>query len=153
MSTGTSTHALAESLMRDITGVRRVVRQRLRGELVGPPVRGSQLELLQVVEGAPGIGVAAAARALHLAGNSVSALAGQLVHVGYLRRQTAPHDRRAACLYLTPAAEKRLTRWREARAALVSTGLRALPSNDRKDIERALPALRRLAELLSEAGR
>jgi DNA-binding MarR family transcriptional regulator len=110
------------------------------------------VELLQVVEESPGIGVAAAAKALYLAGNSVSALAGQLANAGYLRRQTDPDDRRAARLYLTPAASKRLARWRTARAALVGAGLAALAPEDVRDIEQALPALRRLAGVLSQEG-
>jgi DNA-binding MarR family transcriptional regulator len=140
---------LADELMRRVTGLRRVVRQRLREQWSGPPLRGSQVELLQVVEESPGIGVAAAARALHLAGNSVSALAGQLIDLGYLRRETDAADRRAARLYLTPVATKRLLRWRAARAALVADGIADLSTEDRHDIERALPALGRLTAALS----
>ena len=83
---------LADALIRELYGMRRVVRQQLRPRLPGPPLRGSQVELLQVVEESPGIGIAAAARALHLAGNTVSALAGQLAAGGYLRRQTDPAE-------------------------------------------------------------
>src|SRR5258705_13065645 len=117
---------LADALIRELYGMRRVVRQQLRPRLPGPPLRGSQVELLQVVEESPGIGIAAAARALHLAGNTVSALAGQLAAGGYLRRQTDPDDRRAARLYLTAAASKRLARWRQARQAPGRPGLAAL---------------------------
>ena len=64
-------------------------------------MRGAQLELLQLVEAEPGVGVAAAARSLHLAGNSVSTLVNQLVEADLLQRAVDPDDRRAARLHLT----------------------------------------------------
>src|SRR5947199_4929761 len=69
----------ADELMGLAAGLRRVVRRRLRAELPGPALRGAQVELLQLVEAEPGVGVAAAARSLHLAGNTVSTLVNQLV--------------------------------------------------------------------------
>src|SRR5215472_11418109 len=98
--------ALADELMRQLNAVRRAVRRRLRANLA-QPLTTAQVELLQIVEEAPGIGVAAAARVLHLAGNSVSGLINQLVEAGWLRRETDPRDRRAARLYLTPVAHER----------------------------------------------
>jgi DNA-binding MarR family transcriptional regulator len=140
---------LADELMEDLTGLRRVVRRRLRAELPEPALTASQVELLRVVETTPGIGVAPAARAMHLAGNSVSALVYQLVDAGYLRRETDPADRRAARLHLTPAAHSRLGAWRAGRAKLVGGALAQLSAADRATIARALPALRRLATILS----
>ena len=94
----------ADELMGLAAGLRRVVRRRLRAELPGPALRGAQLELLQLVEAEPGVGVAAAARSLHLAGNTVSTLVNQLVGAGMVRRAVDPADRRAARLTLTDAA-------------------------------------------------
>ena len=65
----------ADELMGLVQGLRRVVRRRLRAELPGPALRGAHLELLQLVEAEPEVGVAAAARSLHLAGNSTTASA------------------------------------------------------------------------------
>jgi len=124
----------------------------LRGRPTGdavPALTGSQVELLRVVETSPGVGIAAAARAMHLAGNSVSALVYQLVDAGYLRREIDPADRRAAQLHLTRAATARLAGWRTERARLVSAGLAGMSPAERQAIARALPALRRLAEILS----
>jgi DNA-binding MarR family transcriptional regulator len=98
------TDPLADTLMEDINGLRRVVRRRMRARLPDPALSGSLVELLRAVEATPGIGVAAAARTMHLANNSVSTLVYQLVDAGYLRRETDPNDRRAAQLYLTDAA-------------------------------------------------
>ncbi len=127
-----------------MAAVRRVVRRRLRSVLSGPPLRGAHVELLQVVEKQPGIGIAPAGRALHLAANSVSTLVNQLVDSGMLVRQTAPDDRRAARLWLTEAATQRLATWRQTRAELVARGVTGLPVADRQALARALPALRAL---------
>lgn len=138
----------ADELMLLVTGVRRVVRRRLRTDLPGPPLRGAQVELLQIVEAQPKIGVAAAARELHLAGNTVSTLVSQLVDAGMLRRESDPDDRRAACLLLTDAAGARLARWRGARGRLVADALERLPAHDVEALGAALPALRNLIDEL-----
>lgn len=150
MSTATRdrTEVLAGELMSVTAGIRRQLRRQLRQVLPGPRLPPAQLDLLIVVEGEPGIGVAAAARALHLAGNSVSALVNSLVAARLLRRETDPADRRAARLYLTPAAGRRLNRYRQTRAALVGRALDRVGEADREAIEQALPALRRLLEVL-----
>jgi DNA-binding MarR family transcriptional regulator len=130
--------------------LRRVLRRQLRATLPGRPLRGAQLELLQLVEAQPGIGVAAAARALHLAGNSVSTLVNQLVTAGLLHRGADPADRRVARLELTDAARARLTAWRHARGRLIETALDRMTEPDRAAVEAALPALGRLVRLLEE---
>jgi DNA-binding MarR family transcriptional regulator len=138
----------AEEVVAVLGALRRVTRRKLRAAIPGPRLRGAQLELLQLVEREPGIGVAAAARALHLAGNSVSTLANQLVNEGFLVREVDPADRRAARLRLTEQAEARLADWRTARAALVETALRRLPDADQRALAAAVPVFRRLlAEL------
>ena len=139
---------VAEELVKRITGIRRVIRRRLRRTLDGPALTSGQVELLRLVEVSAGISVSAAARAMHLAGNSVSTLVNQLTDAGYLRRETDPSDRRAARLYLTGAAISRLGHWRAARTLLVRDVLATLPSADRRAIARALPALGRLAEAM-----
>jgi DNA-binding MarR family transcriptional regulator len=140
--------ALGDELMTTIAALRRLVRRRLRSEVPGPPLRGAQVELLQVIEKQPGIGIAPAGRALHLAANSVSTLVNQLIDLGMLVRDTAPEDRRAARLSLTEAAIQRLAAWRHARTDLVAGAMEALPSDDRQAIARALPALRALLAAL-----
>ncbi|WP_406630197.1 MarR family winged helix-turn-helix transcriptional regulator [Amycolatopsis sp. WGS_07] len=140
---------LAERVLTTVLGVRRVVRRRVRAELPGP-LPGSQVELLRVVHRNPGIGVAAAARELNLAGNSVSTLVNALTEAGLLRREVDPADRRAARLQLTDAARERIATWRRARIGLVSTALAQLSEEDTSAIVAALPALERLTEALKE---
>ncbi|HEY0813429.1 MAG TPA: MarR family transcriptional regulator [Pseudonocardia sp.] len=131
-----------------VLGVRRVIRRRLRAELPGPALRGAQVELLQLVEDEPGVGVAAAARRLHLAGNTVSTLVNQLVEAGLLHREVDPADRRAALLSLTEAAQARLARWRSARSELVADAVARLSEQDVAALEAALPALQNLVREL-----
>jgi DNA-binding MarR family transcriptional regulator len=144
----------AEELMRELNAVRRTVRRRLRATLDRPPLTPSQVEVIRVVEDEPGTGVAAAARSLHLADNTVSGVVNQLAGAGLLRRETDPEDRRVARLYLTDATTRLLRQWRSARTDLVQEGLARLAAGDRAAIGAALPALHRLAALLStvEAG-
>ena len=140
----------ADELMGLAAGLRRVVRRRLRAELPGPALRGAHIELLQLVEAEPGVGVAAAARSLHLAGNTVSTLVNQLVVAGMVHRAVDPADRRAAHLTLTDEARGRLARWRSARTVLVADAMARLPAADVAAVEAALPALRNLIRELSQ---
>ncbi|GAA4695614.1 hypothetical protein GCM10023215_36810 [Pseudonocardia yuanmonensis] len=145
-----ATPTTSDDVLRVVVGLRRVLRRRLRARFGGPPLRGAQAELLQQVEAEPGIGVAAAARALHLAGNSVSTLVNQLVDTGLLRRDPDPDDRRAVRLFLTPAAVERLGQRREARRELLDAGLAQLDPAERSAITAALPALEHLLATLED---
>ena len=137
---------LGDELMRTNAALRRLVRRQLAPPTPasGPPLRGGQIELLRVVEETPGIGVAAAARVLRLAANSVSTLVNQLADAGLLLRETDEEDRRAIRLYLTEAAVVRLVAWARARAHFVGAGVAKLSPADRAAIACALPAIRAL---------
>ena len=134
------------------TAVRRVVRRTLRGDAPPPRLRPAQVELLLVVSRDPGLSVAAAARELHLADNTVSTLVNQLVAAEMLRRETDPADRRAARLELTDRARRRIADWRDRRANLVGARLDELSDEDREAIAAAMPALRRLLTRLRESS-
>jgi len=143
---------LADALGERLNGVRRVLRRRLRAGLAVPALTGSQVELLRLVEAAPGTGVSAAAAALHLAGNSVSTLVNQLTEAGLLRRERDPADGRSARLFLTGAATARLAAWRRARVSLLAGALDELAEDERRALAAALPALARLADALAGPG-
>ncbi len=139
--------------MAAIAGLRRRVRRRVAAQAgLEPPMRAAQIELLRAVEKEPGIGVAAAARNLHLAGNSVSTLVNQLVETGMLHRHIDSADRRAVRLELTPAAHERLTTWRRTRTEYVAGKLAELSEVDRDAIAGALPAFGRLLTAIEEDG-
>jgi DNA-binding MarR family transcriptional regulator len=142
--------SLADDLAAALLGVQRLIRRRLRSGMTVPRLRGAEVELLRLVMARPGIGVSDAAKELYLAGNSVSTLVNHLMRDGYLIRERDPADRRAARLLPTEAAEARLSDWRERRAALVRRQVARLDEADRKALEVALPALRKLAENMHE---
>jgi DNA-binding MarR family transcriptional regulator len=139
---------VVSELMRLTAGLRRIARRRVISELGVAPLPEAQRELLLTVEANPGIGVAGAAARLGMAGNSVSTLVNALVDACLLVRETDPNDRRAVRLSLTEAATRRLDAWRTARAALLGGALDKGGEEDRKAIEAALPALRRLLDEL-----
>ncbi|BDM71632.1 MarR family transcriptional regulator [Streptomyces nigrescens] len=139
-----------DSLADVLAGVQRLIRRRLRAGLTAPPLRGGEVELLRLVVARPGIRVSAAAKELYLAGNSVSTLVNRLSRTGYLRRETAPNDRRSALLFPTPAACARLHDWEVRRSALVRQQVAQLSDADQAALAAALPALRRLAHNLHE---
>jgi len=152
------THApsLEEELAADLTaawgGVRRRLRRGTRAVVGGELLTGSQVELLRLVEGQPGVGVRDAATALHLAPNTVSTLVGGLAALDLVERRADPGDRRAARLYLTPAATRRLHRWRDERHRRLTAAIGALDADDVTSLRASLPALGRLlAELEREA--
>ncbi|WP_243770162.1 MarR family winged helix-turn-helix transcriptional regulator [Amycolatopsis acidicola] len=139
--------------MKTVAGLRRTVRRQIRAQLPGRrELTGAQMELLREVKRNPGIGVAAAARALHLAGNSVSTLVNQLVSAGMLERQVDPDDRRAVRLEVTAATRERLDTWQRARNAYVAGKLTELSEEDTEKIAEAMPALGRLLALIQEGA-
>lgn len=131
-----------------IVALRRVWRRRLRRQSALPPLPSSQVELLRVVAAHPGIGIAAAARELYLADNSVSTLANQLVRAGLLARTRDPVDARAARLEVTESARARLEEWRARRRSLVERAYHRVSAEDREAISRAIPSLFRLLDQL-----
>ncbi|HET9258254.1 MAG TPA: MarR family winged helix-turn-helix transcriptional regulator [Pseudonocardiaceae bacterium] len=142
--------ALAEELMTTTAALRRLIRRRVPAEESRPPLRGAHVELLQVIKKQPGIGIASAGRALHLAANSVSTLVNQLIDIGMLVRQTAPDDRRAARLWLTETATRQLAALRRVRIDFVANGVASLSGAERQALIEALPALRALLAALDE---
>lgn len=142
--------AVDEELAGLLAGIQRLVRRRLARELTGPRLRGAQVELLRIVAAEPGIGVSAAARQMHLAGNSVSTLVNQLVRAELLVRTPDPADRRAAKLEVTEAARQRLAEWERRRRELFTQLLGELTEAEQAALRAAVPALRHLAENLSE---
>ncbi|HEX3785170.1 MAG TPA: MarR family transcriptional regulator [Pseudonocardiaceae bacterium] len=143
---------LGDELMRTNAALRRLVRRQITPppSIPGPRLRGAQIELLRVVEEQPGIGVAAAAKVLRLAANSVSTLVNQLADEGLLLRETDADDRRAIRLRLTETAATRLDEWSRAKAVFVGAGVAKLSTADQQAIARALPAIRALMAQLEE---
>jgi DNA-binding MarR family transcriptional regulator len=140
--------ALADELTAAWGGVRRRLRRGTRTIVGGPPLTGSQVELLRLVEARPGLGVSDAAAAMHLAANTVSTLVGGLAAAGLLERRADPGDRRAARLFLTPAATRRFRRWRDERHRRLTAAIGALDADDVTALRASVPALERLLAVL-----
>jgi DNA-binding MarR family transcriptional regulator len=140
----------AESLLESLSAIRRNGRRRTGrpGELA--PLTGAQLELVRVVRRQPGISVAEAAAALHLAANTVSTLVGQLVDRGLVLRRADLRDRRVARLELAPEIRRKVDAWRDRRTLSMTTALLTLSDTDRRRILEALPALDRLGCTLGD---
>ena len=134
-----------------VVALRRAVRRRTRERVDLPALPPAQVELLRAVQDSPGIGVAAVARRLRLADNSVSTLVRTAIADGHVRRSPDPADRRAARLELTDAAHERLRRWRAARADVVDAALARLDPADHAALEAAVPALHRLLDAVEDA--
>jgi DNA-binding MarR family transcriptional regulator len=146
--TSVESAVLGDELMTTVGALRRLVRRRLRDVVAGPPLRGAHLELMRVIEQQPGIGIAPAARVLHLAANTVSTLVDQLIDLRMVVRDTDPADRRAARLWLTEAATQRLAAGRQARVELMARVVAGLSSAEQESLAQALPALRALLTAL-----
>ena len=125
---------------------RRVSRRALRRR-AGPPAFGNaEVELLVALMHEPGQTVASVATRLGLAPNTVSTLVTKAVADGWVLRQVDPADRRAARLYVSDAAARRIRAWRDKRATLVDDAVSLLPARDKRALAAAIPALRRLSE-------
>ena len=143
----------AARLAEVIGRLRRSLRRRVRETGKFPPLHEAQLELVRLLSRSPGIRVQQAAAALQLRPNTVSSLVAGLVGQGLVSRTTDPGDGRAVRLELTPAANRRLARWRDHRHAVLGDALTRLDAADRAAVTSALEALTRLAVRLEEDER
>jgi DNA-binding MarR family transcriptional regulator len=138
-------------VFRVVSDLRRVLRRTILRGLPFAPVSPSQAELLHLVAEQPGIGVRDAAEVLRLAPNTISTLVGGLTEAGLLARERDPHDARAARLRVTNKARRRIVAFNDSSARVVDRALAELPSDDRRRIVAALPALERLCAVLERA--
>ena len=140
---------LGTELYRSLAGFRREVRRAVRSEFPAQLLTPSQVEVLGCVRRQPGIGVRDAAAALRLAPNTVSTIVGQLVEIGFLRREPDPDDARAVCLRLTAAGHRRVHAWRDRSTQTVDRALESLDAEERAALARALPAFRHLVDVIA----
>lgn len=78
----------------------------------------------------------------------LSRIVSDLVVGGLIERVGDPHDRRAALVTTTREGRRLIERMRRERTDVLSLALDGLSSSERRTLERALPALERLAEEL-----
>jgi DNA-binding MarR family transcriptional regulator len=141
---------LAAEFLELMATLRRELRRATAQPWPGRSLTGAQLELLRVVRREPGVSVNQAAETLRLAPNTISALVGQLVEAGLVRRARDERDRRVARLDLSAAARRTLEAWRDERALTLRRALGRLDSDDRDALEDALGPMARLAAVLDD---
>ncbi|HZD69026.1 MAG TPA: MarR family transcriptional regulator [Actinomycetes bacterium] len=139
---------LSAGMLAVIGPLRRALRRLLPQDLPITPLPTAQAELLRVVRHRPGIGVGEAAQAIGVAANTVSTLVNQLVAAGLLERGQDPDDRRSARLALTEPARRQAALWLDQREQILADALAEVSAEERAAIARALPALRRVLQVL-----
>lgn len=138
----------ASGLLAVVGPLGRVLRKRAREDWPLEPLATAQVDLLRAVRLRSGITVGDAAAELHIAPNTASTLAQQLVAAGLLAREPDPADRRAVRLVLTPAAERRMAAWHDRRQQVLDAALHGLAPADRAAVAAAVGPLRKLLEAL-----
>ena len=128
--------------------VGRVMRRAVRRQVDLPPLADAQVALLRTVEHDPGVASGVVAERLQLRPSTVSTLVRELVDAGLLLRETDERDRRASRLRLTDAAHERLAHWGSVREDVLARALSRLEPADRRALQEALPAVRRLVQAL-----
>ncbi len=142
----------ADELISAVSAFRRATRRHSGRPVELSTLSSAQLELARVVRRNPGVSIAGAAEALRLAPNTVSTLVGELVSKGLLVRRIDPSDRRVARLELSESWKRKIDAWRDRRVTVIGEAIGALPVAERRRLERALPALLRLADELDRPG-
>jgi DNA-binding MarR family transcriptional regulator len=129
----------------ELTGqLRRSVRRVVRRQWPHEPLAPSAVELVRLLDANPGLRVQEAATALGLVPNTVSTLVGTLTQRGLIVRRADERDARAARLYLTPTAKRRVADWRDRRSQVLEHAFGRLDPQQRRAIRTALPALQHL---------
>ena len=140
--------ATADALSRLLGPLRRAVLRRARESGGLPDLPDAQIELLRVLQAAPGTGVGEVAARLRVAPSTVSNVVRSAVAAGLVERRTSPTDLRAVELYPSTIALRLLETYDGTSCALLSNALAILSPGDRKAIERAMPALGRLLDAI-----
>jgi DNA-binding MarR family transcriptional regulator len=84
---------------------------------------------------------------------SMTVLVNQLVDLGLAERRRDAGDARVALVAITPAGRKHLRALRSAGAAALTAVIDTLPPEEAAALDRALPAIKHLVELLAEGRR
>ena len=81
----------------------------------------------------------------------LSRVVSDLTGAGLVERVSDANDRRAAWVGITRKGKRLAERMRSERTEAVNAAMRGLSSEERRRIERALPALEALADALKDA--
>ncbi|WP_437014844.1 MarR family winged helix-turn-helix transcriptional regulator [Streptomyces sp. enrichment culture] len=140
-ASGQDIDRVAAGLAACLPALARALDRQVGRDFAHPKPPEAQLALLRHVEANDGVTVRAAAEALLMKPNNVSALVTQMTERGLLERRQDPADKRVAHLHLTPTARQRLTQVEQIMGAHVARALRALTDGERDALGSALGAL------------
>ncbi|MFI5794901.1 MarR family winged helix-turn-helix transcriptional regulator [Streptomyces sp. NPDC051677] len=143
---------VARELAACLPALHRALDRRVASAVPHPKPSEGQLLLLKFVEQQQGATVRAAADALLMKPNNVSALVSQLTALGLLERRQDSGDKRVAHLHLTPTAHRRLTEVGDLERAFLAEALRSLPEDELGALGAALDALASLTRRLHTAA-
>jgi DNA-binding MarR family transcriptional regulator len=151
----TATPILAEdTAVRLRVAIARLAR-RLRPTAAGTAagLTPTRISVLLTVVREERIGISALAAAEGLNPTMLSRAISRLAEEGLIARVSDDGDRRSAWVQSTPAGRRLAERMRRERTDALNQALDGLPADDRRIIERALPALEGLTEQLQSRSR
>lgn len=122
--------------------------RRLRQTGGGGGLTPTEISVLFTIAREGPLALAALAEREALNPTMLSRVIGGLCEAGLVARTAAPEDRRSAVVAATAAGLALRERIHAERNAALAASLAALPPDQRRSIEQALPALEALAELL-----
>ena len=131
----------ATTLAAQLGRIVRMLRQEGDGVPFGP---GSTSALVTLARHDGGMRLGELAEAEGIAPPTLTRIVKTLERDGYVVRTPDPDDGRAHRIALTPAGRTVITGGTESRIAVLRRRLAALPADDRRRIEEALPALEAL---------
>ncbi|MEU7261925.1 MarR family transcriptional regulator [Streptomyces rimosus] len=146
------TRRIASGLTAVLPALHRAIDRRVLQDLPFPRLPDGQLALLRYVAEHDGVTVRAAADALLVKPNNVSALVTQLAAQGLLERRQDAADKRVAHLHLTAEARRRVAQVGDLVDGYVVEALHALTDGDLDAIGSALGALQGLAQRIHPAA-
>ncbi len=146
------TRRIASGLTAVLPALHRAIDRRVLQDLPFPRLPDGQLALLRYVAEHDGVTVRAAADALLIKPNNVSALVTQLAAQGLLERRQDAADKRVAHLHLTAEARRRVAEVGDLVDGYLVEALHALTDGDLDAIGSALGALQGLAQRIHPAA-
>ncbi|KOT87401.1 MarR family transcriptional regulator [Streptomyces sp. NRRL F-5755] len=151
-ASGQDIRRIASGLTAVLPALHRAIDRRVVQDLPFPGLPDGQLALLRYVAEHDGVTVRAAADALLVKPNNVSALVTQLAAQGLLERRQDAVDKRVAHLHLTAKARRRVAEVDSLVDGYLVEALHALSDGDLDAIGSALGALRGLAQRIHPAA-
>jgi DNA-binding MarR family transcriptional regulator len=127
--------------------------RRLRARIAGSELTPSEISVLFTIVRLGPLRLSELADLEAINPTMLSRIAAQLCEAGLIVRSTDPDDRRAALVRATPAGRRTRELIQRERTRALSEHISRLTPQQRESLERALPVLEQLAELLPRSPR